>query len=111
MKIAIVGSRNFKPLSKVTEYVHTLEQGTVVVSGGARGVDKTAEIAATAAGLTVEVFLPDWEKHGRRAGIFRNTKIIEFCDQLVAFWDEESRGTQDSIRKARIAGKPVKIFT
>lgn len=111
MKIAIVGSRGFKPLSMVTEFVQTLEQGTVVVTGGARGVDKAAETAATAAGLTVIVFKPDWMKHGKGAGMRRNTDIVKECNRLVAFWDGSSRGTFDSMKKAKAAKKPVKVFT
>lgn len=111
MKIAVVGSREFKPLSMVTEFIQTLEQGTVIVTGGARGVDTAAEIAATAAGLTVIVFRPDWKRHGRRAGLMRNTSIVEACNRLVAFWDGKSRGTMDSMKKARSQKKPVKVYT
>ena len=110
MKVGIVGSRNYSDLAAVTEFVSHLPQGTVVITGGARGVDKTAEVAATAHGLTVLIHLPDWKTYGRRAGPLRNIKIVEDSDEVVAFWDGSSRGTQDSISKARIAGKLKAVF-
>lgn len=52
-RVAIVGSRDYPALGEVTAYVESLPAGTVVVSGGTRGVDQTAEKAARARGLTV----------------------------------------------------------
>ena len=53
MKIAIIGSRDYPQLSQVTAYVyfthdrHDAAAGPlVIVSGGAAGVDQTAEKAA-----------------------------------------------------------------
>jgi hypothetical protein len=39
----------------------------------------------------------------------RNQKIVDDCDLLVAFTERESGGTWDTIKRARKAGKPVKI--
>ena len=110
MKVAIVGSRGFKPLSKVRDYITELPQDTIIVSGGAEGVDRQAVGWARALGMETEVFLPEWNKYGNRAGVIRNSIIVGDCDRLVAFWDGESRGTLDSINKARKAGKPVEII-
>ncbi|MDR1782874.1 MAG: hypothetical protein LBR13_01240 [Dysgonamonadaceae bacterium] len=41
------------------------------------------------------------EKYGRGAGPMRNTTIIENADVVFAFPTEDSKGTRDSIRKAR----------
>ena len=46
----------------------------------------------------------DWAQ-GRGAGHARNTIIVEQADRVVAFWDEESPGTRDTIGKARSQGK------
>jgi len=110
MNVAIVGSRNFPGLHRVDKFVAGLPDDCVVVSGGARGVDSRAQAAATARGLTVIVHHADWETYGKRAGFMRNSKIVEGCDYLVAFWDEQSKGTQDSIQKARRAGIPISII-
>ncbi len=57
-RIAIVGSRGYPYPGLVAAYVGTLPQETVVVSGGARGVDVHAEGTAIAQGLTVVSFRP-----------------------------------------------------
>lgn len=111
MRIAVVGSRKFPDMEKVRRYVRTLPVGTVVVSGGAEGVDKEAIAAAHEVFLSVDIFWPDWATHGKAARPLRNTKIVNSCDRLVAFWDGSSRGTADSIEKARKAGKPVEVVT
>jgi len=109
-KIAIIGSRDFPDMSAVTEYVTTLPVGTVIVSGGARGVDQTAALAGRSRQLQVIEHFADWERFGKRAGMLRNQDIINDADQVTAFWNAKSKGTFDSITKARAAGKPVKII-
>lgn len=108
--VAVVGSRTFRNLERVTAYVNALPPETVVVSGGARGVDQTAEYAAAARGMTVCVVTPDWKRHGRRAGIIRNGDIERRSARVAAFWDGRSPGTADTIRRFRRAGKPVEII-
>jgi hypothetical protein len=44
----------------------------------------------------------DWNRHGRGAGYIRNKEMAEIGDGLLAFWDEESCGTQDMIKQAKI---------
>ena len=109
-RVAIVGSRAYPYLKDVHDYVRLLAPGSVVISGGADGVDKTAAGLAIRYGLRVEVFKPDWAKHGRAAGPMRNAEIVAAADRVAAFWDGKSRGTADTIQKARAAGKPVEVF-
>jgi len=110
VKVAIVGSRDWTDHEMVRDYVHSLEEDDVVVSGGARGVDQFAQIYAEERGLETIIFMPNWREHGNRAGIVRNRKIVEACDRLVAFWDNSSVGTKSSIELAKGAGKPVLVF-
>ena len=72
-----------------------------LISGGARGADRLAERFADEHNLKKIIHKPDWNKCGRAAGFMRNAKIIADSDVLVAFWDGKSRGTKDSIEKAR----------
>lgn len=58
MKVAFVGSRHFVRLDLVEARVDGLPRGATVVSGGASGVDRTAEIAARKRGLRVVSFRP-----------------------------------------------------
>jgi uncharacterized NAD-dependent epimerase/dehydratase family protein len=108
--VAIVGSRDYLHRDWVENYVNALPDGTTVVSGGAPGVDRWAEYAAAQRGLKVWVERADWEMYGGAAGPIRNTALVALADRLVAFWDGKSRGTADTIRKARAAGLPVEVI-
>jgi hypothetical protein len=39
----------------------------------------------------------------------RNTRVVEAADELMAFQVNDSGGVQDTIDKARLAGKPVQL--
>lgn len=109
-RVAIVGSRDYPDLDAVRVYVAALPAGTVVVSGGAIGVDTVAEQAARARGLEVIVHKPDWNRYGKSAGFRRNTLIVADADEVVAFQYNRSRGTQNSIDTARKMNKPVTVI-
>lgn len=108
-RVAIVGSRDFPDVDMVRLYVRSLPKGTIVVSGGARGVDHIAEVCAAACGLRTEIYHADWDKHGRAAGYLRNHSIVAVASRVVAFWDGESRGTEHTVKLAREKGKPVEV--
>lgn len=110
MKVAIVGSRDFTDLAQVRAYVDGLPEDATVISGGARGVDITAETQATKRGLRVISHHPDWDRDGKSAAFVRNATIAEDCDEMVAFWDGKSRGTKSAIQYARDLRKPVTIY-
>lgn len=110
MKIGIVGSRDYPNLEDIYDFVAGLPPDTVVLSGGARGVDWWAEDAARHCGLTTDIYPADWSQ-GRGAGFARNQLIVDASDCIVAFWDGHSRGTLDTIRKADAANKGVVVFT
>jgi predicted Rossmann fold nucleotide-binding protein DprA/Smf involved in DNA uptake len=110
--MAVVGSRSFddqelleRTLDDQCRAVHIDK----IVSGGARGADALAEIWADRCGIQTQIFLPDWDRHGRSAGFIRNRLIVENCDELVAFWDGKSRGTLHSIELARSMNKSVLV--
>jgi hypothetical protein len=111
MKIAIVGSRNYPDLDAVRAFVRNLPPGTTIVSGGARGVDKVAELAAVRRpDLCTKIILADWDAYGKSAGYRRNVEIVNAADEVVAFWDGTSRGTAHTISIARNANKLVRIY-
>jgi hypothetical protein len=111
MKIAIVGSRTYSDLKAVRDFVLSLPGGSTVVTGGAKGVDTVAELAALErADLDVEIYPAEWKRYGKSAGYRRNFDIVRAADEVVAFWDGTSRGTAHTIRLARAAGIPVRIF-
>jgi len=110
MKVAIVGSREYSNLSKVRKYIQSLPIDTVIVTGGARGVDKCAEKVAQGIGLQTEIYPADWHRYGKAVGIKRNQQIVEASDRIVGFWNGESRGTKNTIDTAKKLGKGVTVF-
>lgn len=101
IRLAVVGSRNFQPLDAVRGIIQSLNSNVVIISGGAKGVDETAIDEAKKCGLKTEVYPADWDKHGKAAGPIRNSLLIEKCDGVIAFWDGVSKGTKDTISKAK----------
>ena len=109
MRIAVVGSRDFSDLDAVRNLVLGFEDGTILVSGGARGVDSVAERTQHAKSREYHIYEPDWKKHGKAAGPIRNAKIVKACDEMHAFWDGKSRGTKNVIALAERAGKLILV--
>ena len=106
MKIAIIGSRNVT-VDNIGEYLTNCDE---IVSGGAVGADTCAADYAKENGIMLTVFLPEYERYGRAAPIVRNKAIVDYADQILAFWDGRSKGTQSVIRYAEKTGKPCKII-
>jgi hypothetical protein len=116
--VAIVGSRPPKGndsawidavTDKVWDVMDALPAGTMIVTGGAKGVDMIAEDIAAQGDFKAYVFYPDWDTHGKSAGAIRNKRIVVAADRVIAFWDGKSKGTKITIDMARRAGKPVQI--
>ena len=106
MKLAIVGSRGIN-LKDLGDY---LPDGVdEIVSGGARGVDTAAREYAKAHGIKLTEFLPDYETYGRRAPLVRNLEIIDYADEVYAFWDRKSHGTKYVIQNCKLRGKRVTV--
>lgn len=110
MRIAVVGSREYKGLDAVRQFVWECERTTVIVSGGAHGVDRAAVDEAKRLNMPYEEHLPDWNRHGKRAGAIRNADIVRNADEVVVFWDGKSRGTQITMKMAQDSKKPLRVF-
>jgi predicted Rossmann fold nucleotide-binding protein DprA/Smf involved in DNA uptake len=114
MRYAFVGSRSFKSLELIEKYIEQLEPDSVVVSGGAVGVDSHSAFLAKERGLTVVVYKPKWKDdngvYNPNAAFERNKDIIAASDEVFAFWDGKSRGTLDSIKHALQMGKPCIVI-
>jgi hypothetical protein len=112
VKVAIVGSREYPALHLVTAYVASLKKydpTITVVSGNARGVDKTAQEEALRLALRVLIIPADWSQ-GKGAGFARNEEIVMAADVIVCFWDGESQGTAHDIKLARVHNKRLRVF-
>jgi len=114
MKIAVVGSREFKDIVLLRTILCKAfsERRADFVSGGARGVDTEASnfLKSWNPAIKQVIFKPEWDKYGKRAGFLRNELIINEADKIIAFWDGQSRGTKHSIDLAIKASKPIDIY-
>lgn len=111
--IAVIGSRSFDNYPFLKNTLDNLRKSFLIneiVSGGAKGADSLAEEYAREKLLRIKVFHPDWNKHGRAAGILRNAQIVKASDFIVAFWDGESPGTKNSLSEARKLKKHTLII-
>ena len=113
MKVAIVGTRSafdYEAWKKMT--LEVLPKNTsMIVSGGAKGVDAFAARLAEEMELPLLEFKPDYGKYGRSAPLVRNTEIVNAADYVLAFPSGDSRGTLDTIAKARKASKVLRVYT
>jgi YspA, cpYpsA-related SLOG family len=115
MRIGVVGSRRRTDREAVEACIAELSPETVVVTGGARGPDQWAEAAARARGLAVVVQRPDLQGvkvyyQAAQHHYDRNQRIIDDCDRVIAFVaSDRTGGTEDTIRRAGRAGKPVEV--
>jgi len=112
--LAIIGSRNFNNYTYAKKEILNIIKNnkipiTKIISGGASGADKIAEIFASNFNIPIEVIVPNWDK-GKQAGVVRNTDIINKSDYVIAFWDGKSKGTLDSINKAKKLNKKLFII-
>ncbi|MFC2467042.1 MAG: DUF2493 domain-containing protein [Capnocytophaga endodontalis] len=116
MNIAIVGGRDFSDYTLLKESLSayiSIYSGIPdnIVSGGAKGADTLAAQFAAEMDIPLLVFKPDYQKYGRGATLVRNTQIIENADVVFAFWDGQSKGTKDSITKAKKLQKELHIIS
>src|ERR1700739_2122332 len=115
MRVASVGSPRREDRARIEACVRALPIGTVIVSGGATGPDSWAAAAACARGLEVVVHHPDLEGvrsrfEATQRFYARNQAIVDDCDELIAFPAPDRKGgTEDTIRRALRAGKPVHL--
>jgi len=112
MKLIIAGSRSLiigpdGILMYLGYYFNTAEPIAEIVSGGANGVDRDAEIAAQECLIPFKLFAADWETHGKAAGPIRNRQMAEYADALLLIWDGESRGSKNMKQEMLKLKKPV----
>jgi len=138
-KIAVIGSRQGADLEQVERFVRALylrQPSSLLISGGAAGVDKLAEQTWLSLGGRVQSFRPkqlETERYGvevwnlgdmqpsvgvlgephptfadyRSACLYRNMLIAEKADRVVAFYCRlKSAGTMHTIDAAHAERKP-----
>lgn len=82
--VAIIGSREYPNLYAVVEYVQSLEDGTIIISGGARGVDRTAENTARDRGLRCISLRPVQHGTEYQVSMFASPGVPRELKQAIA---------------------------
>lgn len=115
MRVIIAGGRNFNDFELMkSELDKCLPIGKVaiqVISGTANGADKLGERYSELRNFgPIAKFVPDWNKHGKRAGFIRNEAMAIWATHLVAFWDGKSKGTRHMIETAKRYELVIKVI-
>jgi hypothetical protein len=114
MKLGITGTRLFTDYTKIkADILANFDPSDIelIISGGARGVDKLCEQFAAEYGIPVDSHKPDYDTHGKGAPIVRNREIVEQCDILMG-WplkNPTSYGSLSTIAYAKRLGKQVVV--
>jgi hypothetical protein len=113
MKVAIVGTRT--PRISYSEWEKLLlaelspNDVSLVVSGGAQGIDTYAKVFAGRHHIPLMEFTPDYARYGKQAPLHRNTLIVKEASKVIAFPSVDSRGTHHAISEARRMKKTVAV--
>ena len=107
MRTIVCGSRDAPLFAVAVALARCGWTPSVVLSGGARGADAHGEAWAKGAGIPVERYPADWDRHGKVAGFMRNAEMVTRAEAVVAVWDGSSHGTADTVRLATEAGLRV----
>lgn len=115
LRIVVAGSRGFTDYDVLSEImdrvlIKSMRDHVVFISGTAQGADRLGERYARDNDYECERYPADWDRYGRSAGYKRNQKMAKVATHLVAFWDEQSRGTRHMISIAIEAGLTVRVF-
>lgn len=104
-RILVSGSRDHASPSVVEAFIASVPEGSIIIHGGAKGVDTIAAIAAERRGLHTACVKAIWKFHARAAGPRRNAAMMLLDpDYIVAFPMPDSKGTADQIKRGQTEG-------
>ena len=107
MKVAVIGSRGLTGID-ISKMIPP--DATMIISGGAAGVDTLAERYADERGIPKRIIRPDYGLYGKQAPLVRDRMIVELADAVVAIWDGVSTGTGYTISYAKSRGIPIQVY-
>lgn len=105
----IAGSRTYTDYEGLLTAIRCCPwEPTTVFSGNARGVDRLGEKWAWNNEISLKIFVADWDRYGKPAGIIRNVAMAAEAEALIAIWDGTSKGTGHMIDIA--TERKLKVF-
>ena len=108
MKILIAGSRNIDEFD-LSPYIP--KETTLIISGGAKGIDAIAEKYADEHKISKLILLPQYNLYGKSAPIKRNETMVNIADTVIIVWDGNSRGTKSTLQYSKKKNKNVILIT
>lgn len=110
MKVIIAGSRKFNNYEQLNSICSGLAISEVISGMATSGADILGANWAIDNNIPLKRFPANWELYGRQAGHKRNAQMAKYGDSLIAFWDGESRGTNNMINlMSKVYNKPTLI--
>lgn len=116
-RIIVCGTRTFNDYSRLCKELDAIisnPANTEIVSGRARGADLLGERYAKEHNIPLALFPANWNLYGKSAGYRRNAEMLKYATEqtpiVVAFWDGQSRGTQNMIDTSRKAKATVHVI-
>ena len=107
MKILIAGSRDIDNFD-LEAYIP--KEVTLIISGGAKGVDTLAEKYADKHKLSKLILRPNYARYGKAAPILRNREMVDLADKVIIVWNGTSRGTNQTLDYAKSTEKDVSLI-
>ena len=108
MKILVVGSRNIDEFD-LSPYIP--KETTLIISGGAKGIDAIAEKYADEHKISKLILLPQYNLYGKSAPIKRNETMVNIADTVIIVWDGNSRGTKSTLQYSKKKNKNIILIT
>ena len=108
MKILIAGSRNIDTFD-LSPYIP--KETTLIISGGAKGIDTIAEKYADEHRISKLILLPQYNLYGKSAPIKRNEMMVNIADTVIIVWDGNSRGTKFTLQYSKKKNKNIILVT
>lgn len=111
MRVLVCGGRHydneevlFRVLDGYDEFDYRID---TIIQGGATGADALALKWATSRQVPCEVYLPDWQRWGPKAGPKRNQRMLDQGNPGVVIAFPGGAGTADMVRRAKKANVEV----
>jgi hypothetical protein len=113
MKLIVAGSRSINDWGLVFRELdrYTVNKDVdMIVSGGAKGVDRAAILWANTHGIPFKIYLPNYNMYGKIAPLTRNEKMASYGNELLCIWDGKSRGSIHMVECMRRIDKPFTLI-